>query len=137
MLTSYKRRYRAIYLLSADIVFVTQYRYQVFDNQILNRLQVIFKDTCLSWNTIQGYFEGGANYIHLTIGYPPDTRLSELVANLKTVSSRLIRKEFNEYLTRFYTDSRLWSSSYLVANGGTVTTCQIREFVGTAQVRTH
>jgi|GEM_PF-1693252 len=38
------------------------------------------------------------NHVHILFSYPPKTRLSDLVANMKTVSSRLIRKEFAEHL---------------------------------------
>ncbi|HAZ49328.1 MAG TPA: hypothetical protein DDW76_00070 [Cyanobacteria bacterium UBA11369] len=34
--------------------------------------------------------------------YHPQIELSKFIANLKTVSSRLIRKEFGDYLDKIY-----------------------------------
>nr|WP_307731580.1 transposase [Microseira wollei] len=37
-------------------------------------------------------FNGESDHVHLIIDFPPDVEISKLVNNLKTVSSRLIRR---------------------------------------------
>jgi hypothetical protein len=44
----------------------------------------------------------------------PKVAPSKLVNNLKTVSSRLIRKEFGDYLARFYRKPLFWSIGYAI-----------------------
>ena len=48
--------------------------------------------------------------------------LSKLIANLKTVSSRLIRKEYPEFGQKyFYGKPYFWTGAYFVASCGGVT----------------
>ncbi|NJR47826.1 MAG: hypothetical protein HC775_20060, partial [Hyellaceae cyanobacterium CSU_1_1] len=41
-----------------------------------------------------------------------------LVNNLKTVSSRYLKKEFPERFSRFYWKDALWSGSYFISSCG-------------------
>lgn len=64
-------------------------------------------------------FNGESDNIHLLISISPTVQPSKLVNNLKTVSSRLMRKEFSERLERVYSKPVFWSRSYcLVSCGG-------------------
>lgn len=47
-------------------------------------------------------FNGEVNHVHLLIDYPPQVQLSKLIANLKTVSSRLIRLDFTDHIQQFH-----------------------------------
>ncbi|PSB06334.1 hypothetical protein C7B62_23125 [Pleurocapsa sp. CCALA 161] len=50
----------------------------------------------------------------------PQVELSKFIANLKTVSSRLIRKDFAAYLANYYRKPVFWTGSYFVASCGGV-----------------
>jgi putative transposase len=63
------------------------------------------------------------------ISYPPQVQLSKLIANLKNVSSRLIRKEWAEYIDQFYRSPVFWTGSYFVASCGGVTIEQLKKYV--------
>jgi len=64
------------------------------------------------------------------IEYKPDICLSTLIANLKTVSSRLIRKENPDLAKKFfYSKPHLWTGSYFVASCGGVTVEQLKKYV--------
>jgi putative transposase len=65
----------------------------------------------------------------LLIRYHPQVELSKFVANLKTVSSRLIRKDFAEYLSRYCRKPVFWTGSYFVASCGGVTVEQSKRYV--------
>jgi putative transposase len=64
------------------------------------------------------------------IEYKPDVSLSKLIANLKTVSSRLIKKE-NPNLSDnfFYGKPYFWTGSYFVASCGGVTVEELKKYV--------
>lgn len=47
--------------------------------------------------------------------------MSKLVNNLKTVSSRLIRKEFPAQVNKFYYKPVFWTGAYFVSSCGSVT----------------
>lgn len=53
----------------------------------------------------------------------------KLVNNLKTVSSRLIRKEFADEVKAIYTKAVFWSGAYFVASCGGVTVDQLKAYV--------
>ncbi len=125
----YKRGFRAVYSLSVHIVFVTKYRRKVITAPILERLREIMTSLCGQWKGQLREFNGENDHVHLVVDYPPDVRLSELVNNLKSVSSRLIRKEFADTVNRFYSKPVFWATSYFVASCGGVTLEQLKTYV--------
>jgi len=126
---SYTKGNRSVYSLNIHLVFVTKYRRQVITSDILRRLGEIFKETCDKWRCTLSEFNGEVDHVHLLISFPPDVQVSTLVGNLKTVSSRLIRKEFIAHVSRFYRQPVFWSGSYFVASCGGVTIDHLRKYV--------
>ena len=119
MSTMYNKGFRSVYKLTAHIVFVVKYRRKVIDSSILTRLGVIFKETLEKWKCSLLEFNGESDHVHLLIEYKPDICLSNLIANLKTVSSRLIRKENPDLAEKFFSGKpHLWTGSYFVASCG-------------------
>jgi putative transposase len=55
------------------------------------------------------------------VRYHPQIELSKFIGNLKTVSSRLIRKEFGDYLGKIYTKP-VFNRQFLVC-------CQLRRVI--------
>ena len=74
----------------------------MINSAIVSRLNEIFKDTLDKWDSQLVEFNGEPDHVNLLISYLPHTQLSKLIANLKTVSSRLIRKEFSIQVNKFY-----------------------------------
>uniref|UniRef100_UPI001069E0FC transposase n=1 Tax=Methylacidiphilum caldifontis TaxID=2795386 RepID=UPI001069E0FC len=53
-----------------------------------------------------------------------------LVNNLKTVTSRLIRKEFSEHLRKFYWQKSLfWSRSYCIITVGGAPLAVLKQYI--------
>ena len=124
---TYQKGWRTVYSLSAHVVLVTKYRRNVINNEILSRWKDIFAETLKTWDAELVEFNGG--YVHLLINYPPHIQLSKLIANLKTVSSRLIRKEFRSEVNRYYRKSVFWTGAYFVASCGGVTVEELKRYV--------
>ncbi|MEH2170197.1 MAG: transposase [Nostoc sp.] len=62
--------------------------------------------------------------------YKPDKPLSTLIGNIKTVSSRLIRKEFPTIKEKyFYNKPYFWTGAYFVPSCGAVTVEQLKHYV--------
>lgn len=119
-----------MYKLAAHLVLVTKYRRKVIERTILERLEQIFAETLKKWDCCQLEFNGESDHVHLLIDYKPDIELSKLVANLKTVSSRLIRKENPELSQKyFYGKPYFWTGAYFVASCGGVTLEQLKTYV--------
>lgn len=124
-----KKGYRNVYDLNIHLVLVTKYREKVIHRAMLTRLQEIFAATCQKWRSTLTDFNGEENHVHLLISYPPDVEVSKLVNNLKTVSSRLIRKEFADEINPIYKKPVFWSGAYFVASCGGVTVDQLKAYV--------
>ena len=126
---SYNKGYRCVYLLNIHLVLVTKYRKKVINKEILKRLHEILASTCEKWGSKLTDFNGEPDHVHLVIDFPPDVEISKLVNNLKTVSSRLIRKEFADIVNRVYSKPVFWTGAYFVASCGGVTLEQVKKYV--------
>lgn len=113
----YKRNRHACYLLKYHLVVVTKYRHSVLNDFISQRLkeivQFIFKE---KWNCTVLSVETNGDHIHILFEAPPQVQLSAMVNNFKTVSARLLRKEYAEYLAQYYWKPVLWSRSYYIGS---------------------
>ncbi len=99
-----------VYELSIHLVLVTKYRRKVINANILKRLEEIFTDTCAKWECNLLEFNGEADHVHLLIEINPKVQISAFANNLKTVSSRYIRKEFPAHCSRFYHKAVFWKA---------------------------
>jgi putative transposase len=66
-------------------------------------------------------FNGESDHVHLLIDLHPDNNISDLVASLKSASSRILRQEFKAEIDKFYWGkAKLWhDSKCIVSCGGT------------------
>src|SRR5919106_654793 len=92
--------HHCIFSLQFHLVLVTKYRRKAITKQMLGRLRVIFGETLGKWRCEMIEFNGEADHVHLLFQTNPTVQLSKLVNNLKTVSSRLIRRDFSRHLNR-------------------------------------
>lgn len=107
-----------VYCLSIHLVLVTKYRKKIITPTLMSRLEAIFKDICLKWECELKEFNGEADHVHLLIDINPKVLISSFVNNLKTVSSRRIRKEFPEQCAKFYRKAVFWKIGYFVSSTG-------------------
>ncbi len=86
---------------------------------MLERLQEIFAETLRKWDCELIEFNGEKDHVHLLLKTTPNLQMSVLINNLKTVSSRLIRKEYEAAVNRTYRKPVFWHRSYcLITSGG-------------------
>ncbi len=113
--TLYRTNRHSCYSLEYHLVLVTKYRHPVLIGKLRDRLidithSVIEKD----WGCIVSSVNTDKDHIYILFEAKPQTQLSKLVNNYKTVSSRLLRKEFSEELKPYYWKPYFWSDSYFV-----------------------
>jgi putative transposase len=101
--------------LHVNLVFVTRYRYRIFDGDALNRLRAIFSEVCTDFEAELVAMDGEDNHVHLLVNYPPKHSISALVNSLKGVSSRMLRRERPDLRPRYW-KGVLWSPSYFAAS---------------------
>ena len=113
--TLYKRNRHSYYNLNYHLVVVTKYRHPVLNDDIDKRLKEIVMNVFeTKWGSKIIKVETNMDHIHILFEAQPQVQLSTLINNFKTVSSRLVRKEFSEYLQPYYWKPYFWSRSYYI-----------------------
>ncbi|MGL5382052.1 MAG: IS200/IS605 family transposase [Culicoidibacterales bacterium] len=126
----YNKNRHSCYKLSYHLVVVTKYRHKVIDEAIKKRLIAIFTEILEErWGCQLIEINTDEDHLHVLFDAPPQVQLSKLVNNLKTVSSRLIRKEFSAQLAPYYWKPYFWSNSYLILSTGGATTDMIKKYI--------
>jgi putative transposase len=120
--------YRNVYCLKFHLVLVTKDHCRVIDSAMLERLEEIIMVTCQKWKCQLESFQGDESRVYLQIDFPPEVQLSKLINNLKTVSSRLIRKEFKSCIDEFCKDA-FWHGTYYIASCGGMTIEELKDYV--------
>ncbi len=113
-----KTKNHSAYRLYYHLVVSTKYRHKCITGEMLERLEEIFKDLMIKWNCSLVEFGGESDHIHCLFEAEPTTKLSSLIKNLKSVSSRRIRREYSQYLKPYYWKNYFWNRAYCVISVG-------------------
>ena len=118
-----------IFNLQYHLVLVTKYRRKVITKDMLIRLEEIFNRLLEQWECELIEFNGESDHVHLLISTNPKAQTSKLVNNLKTVTSRLIRKEFEQQVKRFYWKPVFWSRTYCLLSVGGAPLSVLKQYI--------
>ena len=124
-----KSHHHAVFKLSYHLVLVTKYRKKALSPSMLNRLKIICTNLCEKWDIDLLEFGGEEDHIHLLLEFHPNITPSKFINNLKTVSSRLIRKEFEKDLSKHYWIPTLWTRAYCLLTTGGATIDVIKKYI--------
>ena len=127
---NYHKNRHAVYLLQYHLVVVTKYRHPVIYGDVKDRL------ISLSHEIIEEHWKGEIleintdhDHIHIQFEISPQTQLSKLINNYKTVTSRLIRKEFSEELRPYYEKPYFWSDTYFISSVSDTSRKTIEQYI--------
>lgn len=106
----------AVFDLEYHLVITTKYRYPVLTEEVKASLlrhtyrlfETNFDCKVLEINTDK-------DYVHILFSAKPQVQLNKLVNSYKTATSRLLRKEFAEFLAPYYWKPYFWSRSYFIS----------------------
>ena len=124
-----KTLYHCIYNLNFHLVVVTKSRRKCLTEPMRQSLREIFAATLEKWGGTLLECHGEPDHMHLLFEVPPTVQLSKCVNNLKTVSSRLLRKAYGPELARWYRQPVLWSRSYCVLSCGGAPLSVLRQYI--------
>jgi putative transposase len=91
-----------VYALTYHLDLATKDRRKCITRPMLEMLQDITAQRCKDWGGERLEFNGEADHVHVLMSLPPNLDLSRFVNNLKTTSSRLVRREFANQLGRVH-----------------------------------
>lgn len=120
----------SVYFLQYHLVVVTKYRHPVIVGKLKERLfeishSVIERD----WNCRILEINSDQDHVHILFEAPPQVQPSKLTNNYKTVTSRLLRKEFSEFLKPYYWKPYFWSNSYFICTVSNRTEEMIKHYI--------
>lgn len=115
---NFNKLYHCTYALHYHLVVVTKYRRKCITDPMLHQIEEIARQRCEGWGGELLELNGEADHVHLLVSLPPTVELSKFVNNLKTTSSRLLRRDFKDHLAKFYYKPVFWSRSYCVVSCG-------------------
>jgi putative transposase len=125
----FRKQFHCVYALNYHLVIVTKYRRKCITKPILERLREIAAQRCTDWGGELIEFNGEADHVHMLMVLPPSLDLSKFVNNLKTTSSRLIRRDFADQLSHVYRKPVFWSRSYCIISCGGAPLSVIKQYV--------
>lgn len=124
-----RKLHHCTFALSYHFVFVTKYRRRCLTGVMLDRLRSIVRELCASWGGELVEFNGEQDHVHLLLNLNPKAAPSVVANNFKTVTSRLLRKEFGLELAQTYREPVLWSRSYFVASCGGAPLAVLKQYI--------
>ena len=68
------------------------------------------------------------DHLHMLFTAHPTVRLSDLVCVIKSMTSRIVRKQFSCWLNKFYWKPLFWSRSYYIGSVGDTTASIIETY---------
>lgn len=126
----YSRNRHAVYKLQYHLVVCTKYRHPVLVDNIRSRLIKISHDIIENrWESKILEINTDSDHVHILFETSPQTQLSKLINNYKTVTSRLLRKEFSSTLEPYYWKPYFWSDTYFVCSISDTSEAIIRKYI--------
>ena len=127
--SNYKSHWHCVYHLKYHLVLVTKYRRKCFTNPMLVRLEALCREQCQLWDIECIEFGGEADHVHLLLDMHPNIMPSKFINSLKTVTSRLMRKEYAQHLSKFYWKPVLWTRAYCLISAGGAPLDILKEYI--------
>lgn len=119
-----------VFNLNYHLVLVTKYRRKCITKDMLKKLNIICEELTKKWECELLEFNGESDHLHLLLSLNPKIAPSIFVNNIKTVTSRLIRKEFAEHLKKFYWKKPIfWSRTYCILSCGGAPLSVIKQYI--------
>ena len=118
----------SVYSIQFHYVACVKYRRKVLIGTISERLKTINLDVAKSFGIEIIEQETAIDHIHILFSSKPQIQPSKFVNSLKSVSARLIFREFPEVKEKLW-ERHFWSPSYFLASTGQVTLEDLKRYV--------
>jgi len=128
--TALRSHPHCVFNINMHLVLVTAYRRDVIHSDMLRDLETHICRVCEMADVTVLEFSGEADHVHLLLELHPNIQPSRLVNSIKTVSSRMMRKDHWESVKQKLWGDRFWSRSYcLISVGDGATTEIIKKYI--------
>lgn len=119
-----------VFSIQLHIVFVTKYRRKVFTEPMIVDMREVFRRVLTTNNSILEECNGEPDHVHLLVDMHPDNNISDLVASLKSASSRILREKYKPEIDRYYWGkAKLWHDSKCIVSCGGAPLQIVKEYI--------
>ena len=118
----------SVYNLNYHLVLVVKYRRNVIDEHISNRLKELFEYVGISYGITITEWNSDKDHIHCLFKAKPNTNISKFLNSYKSMSSRLIKKEY-PIIRKLLWKEYFWSPSYCLITTGWTTIEVIKRYI--------
>lgn len=132
MKQEYRRTKTTVSLINYHFVFCPRYRRKIFlDREVERRFKEIVQEVCSEQKIEILAIECDQDHTHLFLNALPQISPSQVMAKIKGVSSRKLRREFN-HLSHM---PSLWTRSFFVSTAGNVSGDTIKKYIDEQKTR--
>ena len=122
----YLQSVTSVHFMNYHFVWCPKYRRKVITGNIEKRLKQLLVQKTGELDCKIIALEIMSDHVHILVQAPPTIAPNRLVAAMKGYTSRVLRKEFPELVSRLPT---LWTRSYFVSTHGHVSAEAIKKYV--------
>lgn len=119
----------SVYKLNYHIVLVTKYKHKCINEELFGLISSDIHRLVDGWNGEVLKINHDCDHVHMLLSLPPQYAPSKIVCSLKTVTSRMLKKNFPEYIKNYYWKESFWSDSYLVLSVGGATSDIVKQYI--------
>lgn len=118
----------SVFMLHYHLIMCTKYRNKVIDGVISNWLKEMFEKIASAYNITLEEWTYDIDHVHVLFKGQPNTEISKFINAYKSVSSRLIKKEFPQMRKSLWKEM-FWSQSFCLLTTGEVTVDIIKQYI--------
>lgn len=131
-MNNYRRTKTTMTLINYHFVFCPRYRRKIFDIPgVEMRFKELTQSECKNLDIEILAMECHHDHVHLFLNCLPQMSPSEIMCQIKGVTSYILREEFKE-LSQMQS---LWTRSYFVSTASNVSSATIKQYVDTQKTR--
>jgi putative transposase len=127
-MTEHRYSSHTVSRLTAHLVWITKYRYEVLKGDVQLRCRELIIQICDAEDVriLKGVVS--KDHVHMLIEYPPKTSVSDLVKRLKGRTSRRLQEEFPQ-LRKQYWGRHFWAIGYGAWSTGNITEEVVKKYL--------
>lgn len=130
MTNELKHTGNSVYSLSYHLIIVVKYRKPIFENDnIVEKFKEFTRTVGEPYGVTIREQECGTDHVHFLIDTKPSTDLCKFINILKGHSSRFLRKEFSEEISKQLWGDSFWGPSYFLASVGNTSLDTLIEYI--------
>ena len=125
----YRKNRHSCFNLQYHLIMTTKYRKPAINDKVFATIRTAIEKIFAGNGCEIVALNHDHDHIHMLFTAMPQTNLSSMVCNLKTVTSRLVRRDHPAWLSQFYWKPYFWSKSYFICTVGDVTTAVVEAYI--------